>query len=105
MLDIRSSVICDDIRQEIGGKMILIGTYSAISVPFFPFKFSTFGIYIEATPQNLNYQRGRIAMFDPNAKVLAVAEGPYAFNVVGVPGITWARFADITFEVPGEHRI
>ena len=38
--DLQSSLLCDDVRQEINGKFILIGLFDGLSVPQFPTVFT-----------------------------------------------------------------
>lgn len=37
--DLQSSLLCDDVRQERGGKFILIGVFDMVAVPTFPAAF------------------------------------------------------------------
>jgi hypothetical protein len=34
--DLQSSLLCDDVRQEVNGKFILIGLFDVLAVPSFP---------------------------------------------------------------------
>jgi hypothetical protein len=37
--DLQSSLLCDDVRQEVNGKFILIGLFDVVAVPGFPVVF------------------------------------------------------------------
>lgn len=80
------SLFCDDIRQEIGGKISLIGIYSGkmfISTPL-PTNLPKFGMILSLcrTPQHITAHPGNVTLTvrfpsDPEDKPSIVAEIPY----------------------------
>jgi hypothetical protein len=105
MVDVRSVILCDDIRVETNGKLILVGTYSSVVVPHIPLKVQKFCVYCEIKPDKVHYDRAEINIIDPNGKIIFSAVGSYDFRYTTMIMYLYAAVTDVTFEASGEHAV
>ncbi|KVK43573.1 hypothetical protein BCY90_17415 [Agrobacterium deltaense] len=91
--EVRSAIICDDIRKEITGKDILIGVYSgAITVPSYPLTFPT-AFWFEIEPKILGSLDFAFKITSPTGNppielggtMQIVALEPTIFAISGIP--------------------
>jgi hypothetical protein len=76
-IKILNCIVCDDARQEVGGKTLLIGVYAgAMFNPVVPFTVPTFAIYIEAKFSKKHYQHVLAQVVAPNGHQVSSPMGP-----------------------------
>jgi len=103
---IKAAIICDDGRQEIGGKPFLIGVYaSSILVNRFPVVLPTFAVYIEVQPQKEKYNNAFATIKHPNGQILKSAEGPASFPYPAFPGLLLFKYLNVAFPIEGKYEI
>jgi hypothetical protein len=68
----RSVVVCDEVREEIGGKHILIGTYSGvILLPFVPFYVPKLTFRFEVKAELSHYDHVECTVLRPNGSIFS----------------------------------
>ncbi|HUS58625.1 MAG TPA: hypothetical protein VM141_08240 [Planctomycetota bacterium] len=101
--DLQFSVLCDDVRQELNGKLILIGLFEAIRVKMFPVRHAMLFI--------VNRWRNGEGSFTECTKIVSatnhkVVEGPKAlFTLPGTHASHTVihRFPNVPFEAAGTY--
>lgn len=100
------TLICDDVRQEVTGKLILIGLYmGTITVPQIPFQLSAltfFQVFESDRPANLQF-RLRVQNLD-TGQTIAEAMGMMNIQRPGV-GAAPIRFSPIQFSAVGSYNL
>jgi hypothetical protein len=106
--DLRSLVVCDDIRQEVTGKEILIGVYTdTIIVPQFPAALNGLFFRVSLSIIDPSPQIYTFALVDAQGNVKARAEQGLPENfrrsfgtiVVGVRNIKLEKPGDLTIKL------
>lgn len=96
------SILCDDVRLEVGNKLTLVGVFHAIYVPHVPVTVLKFAV--------LNHWRGEgqylseVRILSPERSQAIVASHPTSFHI---PPDGYADnvtvFANVTFPVAGDY--
>lgn len=106
MLTYKYTIMCDDLRQEVGGKLILIGCYmGSIAVPHVPIAIPglTFvQVYESDRPSPLSF-KVRLERMD-TGQVVAQAMGMGAVPKPGT-GVAPVRIAPVPFPVFGTYSL
>jgi hypothetical protein len=103
---VRSVLICDDVRKEASGKDIAIGIYNGLILfNEFPGSLPTFAIRIEFVPQRTDYESLNLGITSPNGEPLIVATGKLAGVERYIPVAINFIQSPMAFEVPGIYRI
>lgn len=104
--DLQSSILCDDVRQEMNGKFILIGLFDAIGAPKFPMVYPRlFMVTRWCSGQGEFKQRTRILRPDG---VTVLAEGkdiPVRLPNPEATATNIEAFLNVAFQEPGTHWI
>lgn len=78
-INILCAIACDDIRQEVTGKYILIGVYAGnMGLPFFPVTI-VLGFWVLARPSDEGHYEVELRVQDPDGK--EVVRGHMALRV------------------------
>jgi len=106
-IKIRNCIICDDARQEVGGKSFLIDVYAGAMVnPAFPLVVPTFAVYIEAMFANHDYQNVFVLISPPHGHSVTSSVGsPVHINNLQYPASLSFRFPAMQFPAEGEYQI
>ena len=100
------TVICDDMRQEVGGKSILIGVYAGgILFETLPVVVPTLSIYMEVQPKKPSYERVFSFIKSPSGEEYKSNEGPAAFAYAKYNGPLYFRFPTFTINEEGHYGI
>lgn len=100
----KHAIVCDDVRQEIGGKWILIGVYTPdMTVPQIPFVLPTlsFFVWLESDRPGSFPFRMRLAPLESGTPI-AEGIGMMQFARPGI-GISVIRLGGIRLSTPGAH--
>lgn len=101
------TIICDDVRREDNGKLIVLGMYmGTITVPMLPFTFPTLtvlSLFSGDRPESFPW-RLSIQNLENNSQVLAEARG---FANVAAPGqgVMPVKFVAVTFQQAGAYNV
>jgi hypothetical protein len=100
------TLICDDVRQEVTGKLMLIGLYMGnITVPQIPFllpALTFFHVFESDRPATLSF-RVRLENLDTGQ---AMAEAMGGMNIIRPgTGIAPVRFSPIQFSAAGSYNL
>ena len=102
----RSLLLCDEIREEIGGKQIIIGAYSgAILIPYTPFFAQRLTIRFEINADASRYEHVECTILRPNHSIFHHSEMAYDLKYPEFPFSLYFVATAITFEQPGEHTV
>lgn len=100
------TLMCDDIRQEMSGKLILIGVYmDKVAVPHTPFSYPSltfFQVFECDGPANLQF-RIRIEHLE-NGQLIAEGMGMMSVQKAGL-GIAPVKLSPIPFPAPGSYHL
>lgn len=102
MFEIRSSVLCDEVREEKNGKQILIGVYlSSILVPDFPAKIPL-TLWIQVYSEETGKYSGDIRVLGTDESVLL--RGQCGFEIKN-SGIATVSFPKMPLELQKEGKL
>jgi len=101
--DLQFSVLCDDVRQEINGKLILIGLFEAVRARMFPVRHPM--LYI------VNRWRNGVGKFTELTKLVSAGNEPVVIGpeaVFTLPRTQTShtvihKFPNILFKAPGTY--
>lgn len=66
----RNVLICDEIREEVGGKQLIIGAYSGvILIPFLPFFAPKITVRFEIKVAKAHYDHAECTVLRPNGSI------------------------------------
>jgi uncharacterized protein DUF6941 len=106
MLTYKYTIMCDDVRQEANGKLILIGCYlDTVALPHIPIAIpglTFFQVYESDRPGNISF-RVRLERMD-TGQVIAQAMGMGLIPKPGL-GVAPVRLAPIPFPVFGTYNL
>jgi hypothetical protein len=103
---IRSVLICDDVRQEITGKEILIGLYNdSILFNAFPTIMSQFVVRISLDIFDLSTQKFRMSLIDPKGTTLNNSGAPLNKDMFKDHVTFGFAMQGLTFYLPGKYEI
>lgn len=75
--EFRSLLVCDEIRQEVGGKQLIIGAYAGVIVlPFLPYV-GRLTLRFEVKAHRNFYQSVACTVFNPDKSVFFHEDTPY----------------------------
>jgi hypothetical protein len=98
------TLVCDDVRQEINGKFIVIGLYTpnmAVSQIPFVLPFLTFFMFINADRPGTSQMRMRLERLDTGQRLI---EGMGMINVQAAgPGASPIRIGPIQLQAAGTY--
>lgn len=104
ILEIITSVVCDDIRREDTGKDILIGVYSGdILVPRFPANINL-AVWLHVRPSKAGEAKFDFRLVGPHDVQFVQGHGEVTFGAVGPGSISLAGLP-APVQVPGELRL
>jgi hypothetical protein len=105
-IQIRNCIICDDARQEVGGKAFLIGVYAGAMVnPIFPLVVPKFAVYIEAMFAKHDYQNVFVLISTPHGHSFNSSMGPVHVPNLQYPASLSFRFPGMQFPAEGDYQI
>jgi hypothetical protein len=101
------TIICDDVRREDNGKLIVLGMYmGTITVPMLPFVFPTLtvlSLFHGEKPESWSW-RLSIQNLENNSQVIAEARGFATVPAPG-PGIMPVKFTGLPITQAGAYQI
>jgi len=93
-LQIKSCIICEIARKELGGKDSLMGVFAhTIMTQEIPFMVPFFAIWIEMKAEKLKYDSLEIQVMSPDGKMIVGAKGSLEFSEIN-------DFVGIPFQLP-----
>jgi hypothetical protein len=102
----RSVLLCDEIREEVGGKQFIIGAYAgAILLPFVPFYVARLMIRFEIRVNTGNFDHAECTILRPNSSILHHDTKPLVVRFVRYPTTLVFDLSGISFEQTGEHAV
>jgi hypothetical protein len=102
----RSLVICDEIREEVGGKQLIIGAYSGvILVPFVPFYARQLTLRFEIKPTKTTYDHVACTILRPNQSIFYHHDMPYRASYSIFPLAISFVVTGETFEQTGDYNV
>ena len=103
--DLQFSVLCDDVRREHNGKIILIGLFETIGSTRFPVHHPSLFV-VNRWCNGAGRFRQKTVIRTPEDKVLAEdSETQIILNDLKSKHTVIARFNNLRFNVPGEYAI
>mgnify|MGYP000188670394 CR=1 FL=1 len=100
--DLQSSLLCDDVRQEINGKFILIGLFEGIAVPAYPAVFQRICLVNRwCCGRGTFKQKSRIIKPDGTTPLAEGKEVPIKLQDESVTATSVEFFMNVKFETPG----
>lgn len=104
--DLQSSLICDDVRQEVNGKFILIGLFDSLAVSCYPVKLPKFCIVNRwCSGQGKFYQKTRIIKPDGINILVEGKDVPLELSDPEVTATSVEFFLNVKFETEGTYWI
>jgi hypothetical protein len=103
--DVIAMLFADDVHRDFGnGKFFLIGSYSALGVPFFPWKQQALLIYLAFTDAEGHFPL-RLRITDGKGQVIKEHEANLYLSLRhNVPERAFV-LVDVNFPEPGEYRV
>jgi hypothetical protein len=104
---VRSVIVCDDVRREGNGKELLIGVYpSAITLPAIPTVMPALCVRMEVVAKKLRYKIASCAIFGPDKKQIVKIDGPDpVFVNTDFPAALGFQFTNFPASLAGEYEI
>jgi len=104
--DLQASLLCDDVRQEINGKFILIGLFEGIAVPAYPAVFQRICLVNRwCCGRGTFKQKSRIIKPDGTTPLVEGKEVVVEFQNESVTATSVEFFINVKFEIPGMYWI
>jgi hypothetical protein len=101
--DLQFSVLCDDVRQEINGKLILIGLFEAIRAKTFPVRHPVLFIVNRWRNGDGTFRELTRLVSATNEKVVEGPEARFSLPGTHTSHTVIHRFPNILFETPGTY--
>ena len=102
----RSVLICDEIREEVGGKEIIIGAYSGVIllpfVPFFTFKLT---IRFEVNASRSHFDHAECTILRPNGSIFSHDSKTFNVKFPEFPSSIVFLLGGLNFEHTGEYGV
>ncbi len=103
--ELRFTLLCDDVRQELGGKFSLMGLFESISAPVFPAVHHRFAIVNEWAGGTGEFT-ARIRLLTPDrGQVLSESESTFSLYTMTQHHRDISIRLNTTFTVPGTYWI
>jgi hypothetical protein len=90
--EVSAVIVCDDIRQEISNKFILVGAYSGSMVINAIPAVIPLGVFIIVQPHLLRYNKVFLTIKGPNGAEIKSGEGPANFTDLRFAGSVAFKF-------------
>ncbi len=103
--DLQCSLVCDGIRQESNGNLILLGVLSQVLSPQFPITAGQLFVVNRWTAGKGNFTQVIRVMSIDSATVLHKAESKFQLNDPVFSATTVVAMQNLTFEKPGPYWI
>ncbi len=102
--DLQFSVLCDDVRREDNGKLMLMGLFETISAKEFPAKHRTlFVVNRWCKGEGSFTQKIRIISAKDNKSVFQTNEQPFELTSIDSHHTLISRFENLVFNNPGKY--
>lgn len=102
--DLQASVMCDDVRQEINGKFMLIGLFEVITAKQFPLRFPRICVVTRWCGGEGNFQQITRLLKPDQATVLVQGQSiPVRLPSVEATATSVEVFINTGFEQPGAY--
>jgi hypothetical protein len=96
-----SVIVCDDIRQEISGKVTLVGCYSgSLVLNGFPLVVPL-GVFIVVEPLKTKYDKVSLSVKAPDGTELKLGDLAGVFTDLRYPGSLSFKFPSVSLTVEG----
>jgi hypothetical protein len=84
--EIHSFLICDEVRNEVGGKQIIIGAYAGLMlVPFLPFMGTMLSLRFEVTAYKPTIDHAACTVLRPNGSIFYHHDMPFTVHYPRLP--------------------
>jgi hypothetical protein len=104
--EFRSLIICDEIREEVGRKQIIIGAYAGvIMMPFMPYLSRIFTIRIEVIVHKKQYEKVRCSVIKPDGSEFYNVEMPFTVNYPEFPVAIFFAQIYLNFNETGDYSV
>jgi hypothetical protein len=101
----RNVLICDEVREEVGGKQIIIGVYTgAILLPFVPF-FGKITLRFEVKVDQSHFEHVECTLLRPNGSILSHETKTLDVRYPEFPTSIVFPLAGLNFEHTGEYTV
>jgi hypothetical protein len=101
----RSVLLCDEVREEVGGKQIIIGAYAgAILLPVVPF-IGKITFRFELFLVKPNFDHAECTILRPNHSILRQDARPFTVKYPQFPTTIVFTFTEVPFETIGEYTV
>lgn len=105
-IDIKSVVVCDDIRTEDNNKKLLIGVYTgAVIVNDIPAVLGSFALWAGIRYRDSKTKILSFRLLDPKGKAIREGSGPIKGDGKGKPADLVIRFPMINLALEGRYKI
>lgn len=103
--DLQCSLVCDGIRQEANGNLILLGVLSQVLSPQFPITASQLFVVNRWTAGKGQFTQVIRVLSSDSGTVLQTAESKFQLNDPVFSATTVVAMQNVTFEKPGPYWI
>ena len=102
----RSVLFCDEIREEVGGKQIIIGAYSGVTlIPFVPFLVSKLTMRFEIKVEGSHFDHAECTLLRPNGSIFVHETKPFDTKFPEFPTSIVFLFTSLNFEYVGQYTV
>jgi len=102
--DLQFSVICDDVRREDNGKLILLGLFEVVGAPKYPAVHSRLFVVNRWCKGEGQYsQKIRIASSRDNSMILQTEPQPFVLKDIDSNHTLISEFNNVKFPEPGKY--
>ena len=101
--DLQSSLVCDNIRQEANGNLILLGVLSQVLAPEFPITASQVLIVNRWTAGKGTFTQSVRVLATDSTTVLSKSESKFQLNDPAFSATTVVGIQNLTFKEPGPY--
>jgi len=99
-------LICDEVREEVGGKQIIIGAYAgAILLPFVPFYALKLTIRIEIKAYKSHYEHAECTVLRPNGSIFSHDTRTFDVKFLEFPTSVIFTLSGLNFEHTGGYTV
>ena len=103
--DLQASLLCEDVRQEMTGNLILIGVINFLGVPQVPITAARLLFFNRWTAGVGRFKQSLRLIAPDQATVLAKNEADFELPDANSHAINVAVFGNVTFQVPGVYYV
>jgi len=102
----RSVIICDEVREEVGGKQFLIGVYSGVVLlPYAPYWTAQLSFRFEVAPKLSHYDHVDCTILRPNSSIFVHETKALDVRFPNYPMNLEFILSGLNFEQVGEYTI